>query len=82
MFETSSNTGAWCYCFIHVLHPCCVLSLIDVSGCSDVSSANTVILRFEDTGRGQTRGTDRVGKESAQYHLQCHREPSEEHYSL
>ncbi|KAF8661296.1 hypothetical protein AX16_001395 [Volvariella volvacea WC 439] len=27
MFETSSNTGAWCYCFMHVLHASCVLAL-------------------------------------------------------
>ncbi|KAI0072684.1 hypothetical protein K474DRAFT_1775273 [Panus rudis PR-1116 ss-1] len=29
MFETPSNTGAWCFCFMHVLHPCLVLSLLD-----------------------------------------------------
>lgn len=38
MFETSSNTGAWCYCFMHVLHPCFVLSLTDVR-CSSSSSS-------------------------------------------
>lgn len=31
MFETSSNTGAWCYCFMHTLHPCYVLDLTEVS---------------------------------------------------
>ncbi|CAL1714711.1 unnamed protein product [Somion occarium] len=32
MFETSSNTGAWCFCFMHVLHPCLVLSLVETEG--------------------------------------------------
>ncbi|TCD60647.1 hypothetical protein EIP91_009734 [Steccherinum ochraceum] len=32
MFETSSNTGAWCFCFMHVLHPCLVLSMTEVDG--------------------------------------------------
>ncbi|KAJ8695088.1 hypothetical protein PTI98_007706 [Pleurotus ostreatus] len=27
MFETSSNTGAWCYCMTHVLHASAALSL-------------------------------------------------------
>ncbi|TFK32774.1 fungal-specific transcription factor domain-containing protein [Crucibulum laeve] len=27
MFETSSNTGAWCWCFMHVYHASCVLAL-------------------------------------------------------
>lgn len=31
MFETSSNTGAWAFCFMHVLHPCLVLSMTEVS---------------------------------------------------
>lgn len=30
MFETSSNSGAWCYCYIHTLHPCYVLDLTEV----------------------------------------------------
>ncbi|THH27475.1 hypothetical protein EUX98_g6726 [Antrodiella citrinella] len=30
MFETSSNTGAWCFCFMHVLHPCLILSMTEV----------------------------------------------------
>ncbi|OCH93645.1 hypothetical protein OBBRIDRAFT_885316 [Obba rivulosa] len=29
MFETSSNTGAWCFCFVHVLHPCAYLSVLE-----------------------------------------------------
>lgn len=31
MFETGSTTSAWCYCFIHALHPCYILELTDVS---------------------------------------------------
>ena len=31
MFETGANTGAWCFCFMHTLHPCFVLELTDVS---------------------------------------------------
>lgn len=31
MFETSSNSGAWCFCFMHVMHPCLVLSMTEVS---------------------------------------------------
>ncbi|KDR80510.1 hypothetical protein GALMADRAFT_240800 [Galerina marginata CBS 339.88] len=27
MFETSSNTGAWCWCSMHVYHASCVLAL-------------------------------------------------------
>ncbi|KAF8159676.1 fungal-specific transcription factor domain-containing protein [Crassisporium funariophilum] len=27
MFETSSNTGAWCWCCMHVYHASCVLAL-------------------------------------------------------
>ena len=27
MFETSSNTGAWCYCCMHVYHASCALAL-------------------------------------------------------
>ncbi|KAH8093813.1 hypothetical protein BXZ70DRAFT_384818 [Cristinia sonorae] len=30
MFETSSNTGAWAFCFMHVLHPCLILSMTEV----------------------------------------------------
>ena len=22
MFETSSNSGAWCFCFMHAMYPC------------------------------------------------------------
>ncbi|KAK7686397.1 hypothetical protein QCA50_010621 [Cerrena zonata] len=29
MFETSSNTGAWCFAFMHVLHACLILSLVE-----------------------------------------------------
>ncbi|KAI0091685.1 hypothetical protein BDY19DRAFT_931771 [Irpex rosettiformis] len=32
MFETSSNSGAWCYCYIHTLHPCYVLDLTEAEG--------------------------------------------------
>ncbi|PCH44218.1 hypothetical protein WOLCODRAFT_138836 [Wolfiporia cocos MD-104 SS10] len=32
MFETSSNTGAWCYCFMHSLYPCCYLALAEGEG--------------------------------------------------
>ncbi|CCM02433.1 uncharacterized protein FIBRA_04532 [Fibroporia radiculosa] len=32
MFETSSNTGAWCFCFMHALHPCCWLALEEGEG--------------------------------------------------
>ena len=31
MHETSSNTGAWCFCFIHTLHPCYLLDLYEAS---------------------------------------------------
>ena len=31
MFETGSTGGAWCYCFMHALHPCYILELTDVS---------------------------------------------------
>lgn len=27
MFETSSNSGAWCYCMIHILHASCALGI-------------------------------------------------------
>ncbi|KDQ61762.1 hypothetical protein JAAARDRAFT_31242 [Jaapia argillacea MUCL 33604] len=27
MFETSSNNGAWCYCFMHVEHASCILGI-------------------------------------------------------
>ena len=33
MHETSSNTGAWCFCFVHALHPCYLLDLYEVSRC-------------------------------------------------
>ncbi|OBZ73774.1 hypothetical protein A0H81_06057 [Grifola frondosa] len=32
MFDTSSNTGAWCFCFMHVLHPCCFLAVLEGEG--------------------------------------------------
>ncbi|KAI0924578.1 hypothetical protein AcW2_005430 [Taiwanofungus camphoratus] len=32
MFETGSNSGAWCYCFVHALHPCCSLALLEAEG--------------------------------------------------
>ncbi|GBE86576.1 hypothetical protein SCP_0904550 [Sparassis crispa] len=32
MFETGSNTGAWCFCFMHALHPCCFLALLEGEG--------------------------------------------------
>ncbi|RPD64404.1 hypothetical protein L226DRAFT_460309 [Lentinus tigrinus ALCF2SS1-7] len=32
MFETSSNSGAWCFCFIHALHPCCHLAILEGEG--------------------------------------------------
>ncbi|KAI0704283.1 hypothetical protein BC835DRAFT_1262153 [Cytidiella melzeri] len=32
MFETSSNSGAWCYCYIHTLHPCYLLDLTEAEG--------------------------------------------------
>ncbi|KAF7794476.1 hypothetical protein EIP86_005610 [Pleurotus ostreatoroseus] len=31
MHETSSNTGAWCFCFVHTLHPCYLLDLYEAS---------------------------------------------------
>ncbi|KZT65657.1 hypothetical protein DAEQUDRAFT_768711 [Daedalea quercina L-15889] len=31
-FETSSNTGAWCFCFMHALYPCCYLALLEGEG--------------------------------------------------
>lgn len=31
MFETSSNSGAWCYCFMHAMYPCCYLAILEVS---------------------------------------------------
>lgn len=31
MFETSSNTGAWCWCFMHMYHASCSLALNLVS---------------------------------------------------
>lgn len=30
MFDTSSNSGAWCYCFIHAIYPCAYLALLEV----------------------------------------------------
>ncbi|KAH9839837.1 uncharacterized protein C8Q71DRAFT_830386 [Rhodofomes roseus] len=32
MFETSSNTGAWCFCFMHALYPCCYLAFLEGEG--------------------------------------------------
>ncbi|RDX54253.1 hypothetical protein OH76DRAFT_1398573 [Lentinus brumalis] len=32
MFETSSNSGAWCFCFMHALHPCCHLAILEGEG--------------------------------------------------
>ncbi|GJE90984.1 Zn(II)2Cys6 transcription factor [Phanerochaete sordida] len=32
MFATGANTGAWCYLFIHTLHPCLHLELTDAEG--------------------------------------------------
>ncbi|KAI0641962.1 hypothetical protein C8Q79DRAFT_918638 [Trametes meyenii] len=32
MFETSSNSGAWCYCFMHAMHPCCYLAILEGEG--------------------------------------------------
>ncbi|KAJ8495229.1 hypothetical protein ONZ51_g1801 [Trametes cubensis] len=29
MFETSSNSGAWCYCFMHAMYPCCYLAILE-----------------------------------------------------
>ena len=30
MFETSSNSGAWCFCFMHAMYPCCYLAMLEV----------------------------------------------------
>ncbi|KAI8996568.1 hypothetical protein BD414DRAFT_455429 [Trametes punicea] len=32
MFETSSNSGAWCYCFMHAMYPCCYLAMLEGEG--------------------------------------------------
>ncbi|KAH9935930.1 uncharacterized protein BXZ73DRAFT_89421 [Epithele typhae] len=32
MFETSSNSGAWCFCFMHAMHPCCYLAVQEGEG--------------------------------------------------
>lgn len=32
MFDTSSNTGAWCFCFMHALYPCSCLALAEGEG--------------------------------------------------
>ncbi|KAI0352304.1 hypothetical protein OH77DRAFT_1485643, partial [Trametes cingulata] len=32
MFETSSNSGAWCYCFMHAMYPCCYLGILEGEG--------------------------------------------------
>jgi hypothetical protein len=32
MFETCSNSGAWCFCCMHVVHASCTLALDAVSG--------------------------------------------------
>ena len=33
MFDTSSTSGAWCYCFMHAMHPCCYLAVREVRRC-------------------------------------------------
>ena len=51
MFETSSNTGAWAFCFMHVLHPCLVLSMTEVSSPSRqqlTTPLNPVVVVFLD----------------------------------
>lgn len=30
MFETGATSAAWCYCFMHTLHPCFILELMEV----------------------------------------------------
>ena len=30
MFETSSNSGAWSFCFMHAMYPCCYLAVLEV----------------------------------------------------
>ncbi|KAI0760825.1 hypothetical protein C8Q74DRAFT_1208215, partial [Fomes fomentarius] len=32
MFETSSNSGAWCFSFMHAMYSCCSLSLLEGEG--------------------------------------------------
>ncbi|KAH9847284.1 hypothetical protein C2E23DRAFT_742108 [Lenzites betulinus] len=32
MFETSSNSGVWCYCFMHAMYPCCYLAILEGQG--------------------------------------------------
>ncbi|EJD07627.1 uncharacterized protein FOMMEDRAFT_164553 [Fomitiporia mediterranea MF3/22] len=45
LWETGSNAGTWCYCFMHILHACAVLALSSVRGrlgqprCRDHESA-------------------------------------------
>lgn len=85
MFETSSNSGAWCYCYIHTLHPCYVLDLTEVrSFVPSISQANsTCLLSNFFPGRGQTPSrTDRVDQITAKCYLQGHRKPREEHDTM
>ncbi|KAI0741923.1 hypothetical protein C8Q80DRAFT_1110511 [Daedaleopsis nitida] len=32
MFETSANSGAWCFCFMHAMYPCCFLAVLEGKG--------------------------------------------------
>ncbi|OSD03104.1 hypothetical protein PYCCODRAFT_1410100 [Trametes coccinea BRFM310] len=32
MFETGSNSGAWCYCFMHAMYACCSLAIREGEG--------------------------------------------------
>ncbi|TBU43512.1 hypothetical protein BD309DRAFT_864118 [Dichomitus squalens] len=32
MFETSSNSGAWSFCFMHAMYPCCYLAVHEGEG--------------------------------------------------
>ncbi|KAI0731167.1 hypothetical protein C8Q76DRAFT_612938 [Earliella scabrosa] len=32
MFETSSNSGAWSFCFMHAMYPCCYLAVLEGEG--------------------------------------------------
>ncbi|KAH8111022.1 hypothetical protein DFH11DRAFT_1616599 [Phellopilus nigrolimitatus] len=49
LWETSSNTSTWCYCFMHILHACAVLALSDIRKrlrqalCRDHQSALTAV---------------------------------------
>ena len=59
MFETSSNTGAWCWCMLHVYHASCALALnfvIIFSPTSDglpVSQNNHFPLRYDSGPTGK-----------------------------